>query len=669
MLDLNFQLIQANARLARTRRSSIEATAAALAVPEADGTSTWSPGVFCGRAVQSRGSSSDSSDSGIHECTHSDGETPQQKRRRATRRSQGRHMEKLHVEALSIPPQWVTFATDELKREIGCDGGAHVCILGSTAFRYRPGDAEALVQALARDLEQASTISSSVFLTCGLHGAQETFARFCGDGSRVWNVLPVSTAGAYGVGRDVYAGSTLEERRLVFRAFGDVYVTIEGGPSVAQEAKIAASRGAYVLPFRRTGGASAGMFDFPSDALKIPGFVTKADWALLGDISASVEETAAAGVRIIVSLIEDVQGQRKPAKSSFSETSASPLHARRSTNKELRFEEASDSSTSSSVCSESTGGDDSRTAALLWKRVGTHAKIKSRSSTLSGPRNFYTVSLGVFAAETLIDMVRSNERRLSASQRFSMFTAAMADVADPAEARHPTRARSGKALLGDLQGTHKESFLREQCLQEGAKTPIPKDKESLNVIEELFFDSMPKEFVLIETVEQVINPRLLRRFLKCVQAEPGSVEATFHGTPAKFAECILRDGLLKDLNTTAAYGRGAYVGAHAGVAHQYADPDANGLRCMCVVLASTGKQIRKGEMGKEQRVTAVDRLVNPTQYCFVDEARLLVSHLITYRVTGGIRRRVGGGWHDPFEKKLNDAITKAARDLQRGGIL
>merc|ERR1740117_691408 len=131
------------------------------------------------------------------------------------------------------------------------------------------------------------------------------------------------------------------------------------------------------------------------------------------------------------------------------------------------------------------------------------------------------------------------------------------------------------------------------------------------VVEQLFFASIPREFVTIQSVDQVINPRLLRRFMKGVQNQGGSVEATFHGSPLKFCDAILKDGLLIDLNTTAAYGRGAYVGAHAGVAHQYADPDATGpnkgLRCMCVVLVNIGSSIVKGKEGMESAVTAVDR--------------------------------------------------------------
>jgi len=270
----------------------------------------------------------------------------------------------------------------------------------------------------------------------------------------------------------------------------------------------------------------------------------------------------------------------------------------------------------------------------------------------------------------LTGLARATLQRNTMTHHFSMFSAALATVADPQGARHPARAKGGLKLLGDLRGTDRESYLVKSGHEEGGRAEIPNCKESRAVCEQQFFDSMPDEFAVIESVEQVINPRLLRRFLKGVQAQGGSVEATFHGTPTKFADNILKEGLLKDMNTTAAYGKGAYVGAHAGVAHQYADPDGKGRRCMCVVLVNIGSEIKKGKMGDEQsEVTAVDRVVNPTQYCFVDETRLLVSHIITYKVTGGQRKRVGGGWYDPFATKLNEAVTKASKDRQQGGVL
>jgi len=138
------------------------------------------------------------------------------------------------------------------------------------------------------------------------------------------------------------------------------------------------------------------------------------------------------------------------------------------------------------------------------------------------------------------------------------------------------------------------------------------------------------------------------------------VEATFHGTRAESVEQILREGLDPSTCSTGAYGKGAYVGTHAGVAHQYADPDASGLRHMCIILVIVSDRFVKGRQGVMPPKTAVDRLVNPTQYCFVDDARLYISHLLTYRVKGVKCRRVGGGWNDVFQKELSSAVHRAA---------
>lgn len=57
-------------------------------------------------------------------------------------------------------------------------------------------------------------------------------------------------------------------RQEAFGLLGDVYITVEGGPGVAGEARAAVARGARVVPFVRTGGASGGMFDFPAEAAR-----------------------------------------------------------------------------------------------------------------------------------------------------------------------------------------------------------------------------------------------------------------------------------------------------------------------------------------------------------------------------------------------------------------
>merc|ERR1712129_272318 len=99
----------------------------------------------------------------------------------------------------------------------------------------------------------------------------------------------------------------------------------------------------------------------------------------------------------------------------------------------------------------------------------------------------------------------------------------------------------------------------------------------------------------------------------------------------------------------------------------YATPDDSGLHHMCMVLAAVGSNVVKGEAGKRPASTAADSLINPTQYCLIDGERLLASHVIIYRVTGDACKRVGGGWNDPFERKLGAAIRRSGRLVRKSG--
>merc|ERR1712151_397732 len=94
-----------------------------------------------------------------------------------------------------------------------------------------------------------------------------------------------------------------------------------------------------------------------------------------------------------------------------------------------------------------------------------------------------------------------------------------------------------------------------------------------------------------------------------------------------------------------AYGRGAYVGVHAGLAHKYTSVAAGGRRHMFAVLVDVGTRLVQGTKDVRHSTTAVDRPVNPTQYVFVEADRLFVSHLITYIVLS--------------DKGLAKALTKA----------
>lgn len=245
---------------------------------------------------------------------------------------------------------------------------------------------------------------------------------------------------------------------------------------------------------------------------------------------------------------------------------------------------------------------------------------------------------------------------------------------------HTCRAEGGMKLLRGQERRLRQGLRHEQDhdtvepnTRSHAATAQPfrgtcgRADNDASQVESLFFDSLPRSKVEVERVEYVINPRLLDQFLRRAEGEEASVEVTFHGTRKEHTERILEEGLLAETCHTGAYGLGAYVGCHAGVAHMYADPDPDGRRYMCVALACVGRQVEKGRQGVKASRTAADCLVNPTQYCFVDNDRLLVTHLITYNAKEGRRRRIGGGFSDPFATALTSAIRRAGL-VRRSGV-
>lgn len=193
-------------------------------------------------------------------------------------------------------------AAQKVRAELGQD--LCVCILGGTKFQGT--DSEELVKAIARELH-AAVGTQVCFVTGGMAGVQETFAKHCGDGSRVWNLLPEGQASGFGVGKDIHAGADLEARKAIFGQLGDVYITVEGGPGVAQEARAAHERGAVVLPLIRTGGASAGLFEFPTAALERPTFASEEEWDALRRAEAPVDAAAAAVAALVKHLVENRQ--------------------------------------------------------------------------------------------------------------------------------------------------------------------------------------------------------------------------------------------------------------------------------------------------------------------------------------------------------------------------
>lgn len=219
---------------------------------------------------------------------------------------------------------WVSDSVSSVRQKLGRRARV-ICILGGTAFKE--AENEELVRLMAQELGARFGERGAIFLTGGMKGVQEVFARHCGDGSCVHNLVPEGESSAFDVGKDIQAGKDLEQRKLIFGCVGDVYVTVEGGPGVAMEARTAFERGAAVLPLIRTGGASAGMFSFPPAALQKPPFATEEQWSELSDPTVPVTSTIVTLGRIMEKVLEDLRPfdeRRVTTNSTFEIASDAP---------------------------------------------------------------------------------------------------------------------------------------------------------------------------------------------------------------------------------------------------------------------------------------------------------------------------------------------------------
>jgi len=170
-----------------------------------------------------------------------------------------------------------------------------ICVLGGTKFFE--AESEQIVTRLAQELGDRLG-QKATFITGGMEGVQLSFARNC-RGASLFNLLPRGQSSNYGVGTDVEVGKDLEERKEVFGRIGHVYICVEGGPGVAQEARCAFDLGHYVVPVMRTGGASSGACGFPPAALERPFFAKPWQWALLQDKTATIDDTVRASAAIV----------------------------------------------------------------------------------------------------------------------------------------------------------------------------------------------------------------------------------------------------------------------------------------------------------------------------------------------------------------------------------
>lgn len=146
---------------------------------------------------------------------------------------------------------------------------------------------------------------------------------------------------------------------------------------------------------------------------------------------------------------------------------------------------------------------------------------------------------------------------------------------------------------------------------------------------DLLFESLPKENVHDIHVVALQNDKSREAFLSVLRAEgnrTGRIRFAWHlAGSASAAQAIEIDGIrcAEGHCHCGRYGRGGYVATSASKANAYADSDcAGGERCLFLVLALPEKEVIRGECGTRPAKTAADLPSYPTEYCFVDEARL-----------------------------------------------
>mmetsp|Transcript_11694 Transcript_11694/g.24444 ORF Transcript_11694/g.24444 Transcript_11694/m.24444 type:complete len:239 (-) Transcript_11694:556-1272(-) len=123
-----------------------------------------------------------------------------------------------------------------------------------------------------------------------------------GTKARLYHLAPVGFRCGFDHGEVLVAGTDMAERRSLLARCADVAVSVEGGPGTADEMSNAWLWGTKLIPLGRSGGASAGMFDAPSDKSMRPDYIDEDCWEALWDKSVDVGDSASAVADLVESL-------------------------------------------------------------------------------------------------------------------------------------------------------------------------------------------------------------------------------------------------------------------------------------------------------------------------------------------------------------------------------
>lgn len=158
-----------------------------------------------------------------------------------------------------------------------------------------------------------------------------------------------------------------------------------------------------------------------------------------------------------------------------------------------------------------------------------------------------------------------------------------------------------------------------------------------DVVEDMFFESLPPENVSSLTVRPLRNQQSMDSFLRVLQADGGRwsrVRVTWHlAGGLEAAASIMRGGICCEEAhcSCGRYGKGGYVAVTAAKANAYVGCEGDGLRHLFLVLSLPEEDVVQGERGTRPVRTAADLPNHPTEFCFVDGTRLHCAALLTYR--------------------------------------
>jgi len=147
--------------------------------------------------------------------------------------------------------------------------------------------------------------------------------------------------------------------------------------------------------------------------------------------------------------------------------------------------------------------------------------------------------------------------------------------------------------------------------------------------EDLLFESLPRDNITKLKITFISNEESKQRFLSMLRTEGGMlsrVRPVWHlAGNAEAADAIQAQGIscAEGHCLCGRYGEGGYVATSAAKSNAYVDVEGTSKeRNLFLVLALPEKELVFGERGKRPDRTAVDNLKHPTEYCFVDQARL-----------------------------------------------